>query len=312
MRRAVLIVLLFTVGCIPVAGTQTPHSSTLQIYSTSTPKATPAPPTALVGPAPSSLLSPTPFTYTIKAGDTLGAIADKFSVNLDALLAANPGVNPNGMRIGDKLKIPSDQKNPTGESTPTPAPFSIVQMGCRPTADAGLWCFALAHNDSPDVKENVTAQITVLDDKGKQAGSQTALLPLDILPAGQSLPLSVYFAPPMPSKVRVQVQPVSAIELLPSDQRYLNAKVQNTQVLVDASGLSAQASGLVLLSADSKPASRVWVAAVAYDGAGNVVGVRRWEASEGIQPGGSLPFSFAIAGIAGGIERVDFAVEARP
>ncbi len=312
MRRAVLLGLILAVGCAPVVAKEMPRASNLQIYKTATPSATAAPPTALVSPVQNVLPSPTPFTYAIRSGDTLGAIADKFNVGLDALLAANPSINPNGMRIGDTLKIPSNQKNPTGEGTPTPAAFAVQQVACHPTIDGGLWCFALAYNASPDVMENVTAQITLLDAEGQKIASQTALLPLDILPPNTALPLSVYFAPTMPADVQAQVQPLSAIELLPNDQRYLDAKVQNTQVLVDASGLSAQASGLVLLAGDAKPASRVWVAAVAYDGAGNVVGVRRWEASDGIQPGGSLRFSFGIASIAGGIERVDFAVEARP
>ncbi len=111
MHKAVLIGLLLTVGCAPVAGTQIPHSGTLQIYSTSTAKAEAAQPTAFVSPVQDVLPSPTPFTYTIKSGDTLGAVADRFNVNLDALLAANPSVNPNGMRIGETLKIPSDQNN---------------------------------------------------------------------------------------------------------------------------------------------------------------------------------------------------------
>ncbi len=311
MRKALVIGLLLAVGCAPAMATGMP-SSNLQPYNTSTPRATAAPPTALSGETQNVLPSPTPFIYTIKSGDTLGAVADKFNVSLDALLAANPTVDPNGMRIGEMLKIPSNQKNPTGESSPTPAPFSVQQVSCHPTLDRGLWCFALAHNGSPDVMENVTAQITLLDGEGQKVGSQTALLPLDILQPGESLPLSVFFAPAMPPDVQVQVQPISAIELLPGDTRYLDAKVQNTQVLVDASGLSAKASGLVLLAADSKPASRVWVAAVAYDGAGNVIGVRRWETDSGIQPGGSLPFSFEIASVAGEIQRVDFAVEARP
>ncbi len=312
MRKAVLIGFLLAVGCAPGVATEMSGPSNLQVYSTSTPNATAAPPTPLSHPAQNVLPSPTPFTYAIKSGDTLGAIADKFNVSLDALLAANPTINPNGMRIGETLKIPSNQKNPTGESSPTPASFSIEQAACHPTYDRGLWCFALAHNGSPDVMENVSAQMTLLDAEGQKIGSQTALLPLDILQPGEALPLSVFFAPPVAPDVQVQVQPVSAIELLPGDPRYLDARVQNTQVLVDAPGLSAQASGLVLLAADSKPAKQVWIAAVAYDGTGNVIGVRRWETSSAIQPGGSLPFSFGIASVAGEIERVDFAVEARP
>jgi LysM repeat protein len=45
-------------------------------------------------------------TYTIKPGDTPSAIAEANDVDLDALLAANPDVDPGALSVGDKLKIP--------------------------------------------------------------------------------------------------------------------------------------------------------------------------------------------------------------
>jgi hypothetical protein len=54
------------------------------------------------------------------------------------------------------------------------------------------------------------------------------------------------------------------------------------------------------------------VVGVAYDKFGRVVGVRRWESTAGIMPGGSLEFVFEVSSVAGKIERVEFVVEARP
>ncbi len=301
-----------SVACVPIAATSTPAAKNLQSYGTVTPSSTSAQPGGLIKSADSVLPSPTPFAYTIKAGDTLGQIAEKFNVELDSLLAVNPDVNPNGMRVGETLKIPSNQKNTTGESTPTPAPFSVQEISCHRTADGGLWCFVLAHNDSLDTMENVTAQVTLIDSGGQSVGSQTALLPLNILPPNQSLPLSVFFTPGLPSNVHPQVQVLTAIRLVPDDPRYLPARIQNTQVQVDWLGLSAQVSGQVILPSASKPASKVWVAAVVYDGAGHVAGLRRWESGGGLPAGDSLPFSFIVSSISGKIERAEFAVEARP
>jgi hypothetical protein len=59
-------------------------------------------------------------------------------------------------------------------------------------------------------------------------------------------------------------------------------------------------------------AKTVWVVAVAYDITGRVVGVKRWESTSELVPTGSLPFAFAVSSLAGEIERVEFAVEARP
>jgi LysM repeat protein len=45
-------------------------------------------------------------TYTVKTGDTFSAIADKEEVEVDALQAANPDVNPGAIAPGQKLKLP--------------------------------------------------------------------------------------------------------------------------------------------------------------------------------------------------------------
>jgi tetratricopeptide (TPR) repeat protein len=45
-------------------------------------------------------------THTVAAGETEAAIARKFGIKLGALQAANPGVNPNKLRIGQTLNIP--------------------------------------------------------------------------------------------------------------------------------------------------------------------------------------------------------------
>jgi LysM repeat protein len=262
--------------------------------------------------AETPLPSPTPFTYTIKSGDTISSIALKFGVSMDDLQAANPEISPNSMSIGQVIKIPSDPDNPSGEPTPTPAPFTVQQIGCHPTADQGMWCFVLVHNDFPDRLENVSAQITLVDSNNSSIASQAAFLPLNILPHNASLPLAVYFAPDVPSNAKPQVQVLTAIRLLPGDERYLPATVNNTLVEVDSSGLSARLTGQVFMPADAKNASTVWVAATAYDEAGHVVGTRRWEWNGGLAAGGNLPYEFMLSSIGGKISSVDFAVEARP
>jgi lysozyme len=47
-------------------------------------------------------------TYTVKKGDTLGAIAAHHGVSLEELIAANKITNPNRIRIGQVLQIPEE------------------------------------------------------------------------------------------------------------------------------------------------------------------------------------------------------------
>ena len=304
--------LFLLTACAPQQAESTSLPVDLIPFATSTPNPLrPSGPEGLVTPE-APLSSPTPFTYTVQTGDTMSSIALKFGVSMADLQAANPEISANAMSVGQVLNIPSNPDNPSGEPTPTPAPFTIQQIECYPTADKGMWCFVLVHNDFSEFMENVSAQVTLVDANNAILASQTALLPLNILPPDTSLPLTVFFSPEIPFDAKPQVQVLTAIRLLPNDERYLPAIINNTLVQVNADGRSARVSGRVLLPSQSQAASQVWVTGTAYDDTGGVVGFRRWESSAGLSPGGSLPFEFMVSSIGGKIARVEFAVEARP
>ena len=302
---------LLLTACTSQRPPSTPSAVNLTPFLTSTRSPSQTPELLIVA-QETPLPSPTPFTYTVQQGDTLSSIALKFGVSMDDLQAANPEVSPNAMSIGQVIHIPSNPENPSGEPTPTPVPFTIQQIECYPTADHGMWCFVLVHNDFSDFMENVSAQVTLIDANHTSIASQTAWLSLNILPPNTSLPLAVFFPPEIPSDAKPEVQILTAISLLPNDERYLPATINNTIVQVNANGRRARVNGQVLLPGNAKAASQVWVTGTAYDEAGNIAGFRRWESNAGISPGGSLSFEFMVFSLGGRIARVDFAVEARP
>jgi len=313
MKRALLFFVLLFTACAPQTLEQTPvPPDTLLPFATRTPSATPEQPEGLVVSFETPLPSPTPFVYEVQTGDTLSQIAERFGVSLNALIAANPDISPNSMSIGTKLNVPSNSANPIGASTSTPVPAPVTQIECYPTADKGMWCFVLVHNDTTDVIENLSAQVTLADAGGGTLASAPALSPLNILPPNESLPLMVFFPPVIPTDAHPQAQILTGIHPQPDDARYLPATLHNTLAQVDGSGRSANVSGMVHLPEDASPASLVWVAAVVYDDAGRVVGVRRWESTAGIAPGGGLQFAFEVSSLAGEIEKVEFVVEVRP
>lgn len=47
--------------------------------------------------------------YTVEAGDTLFAIAARFRTTVEAILRANPGLDPNRLFVGQRICIPSSQ-----------------------------------------------------------------------------------------------------------------------------------------------------------------------------------------------------------
>ena len=195
--RGILVSFALTLNaCAPSPANRPPPPVDLIPFATST-KSPLRTPEALIA-ADTPLPSPTPFTYTVQSGDTMSGIAEKFGVALEDLVAANPEVSPNAMSVGQALKIPSSPDNPTGEPTPTPAPLTLEQVECYRTADKGVWCFVLVHNDFPELMENVRAQVTLVDSNEAVIASQTALLPLNILPPDAALPLAVFFPPEIP------------------------------------------------------------------------------------------------------------------
>jgi LysM repeat protein len=80
-------------------------------------KAGPPPPSNVVPPPAAAVASATeitnprppaakPRTHTVAARETPAAIARKYGVNLNALLAANPGLNPKKLRVGQVINLP--------------------------------------------------------------------------------------------------------------------------------------------------------------------------------------------------------------
>lgn len=78
------------------------------------------------------------FAYTVVAGDTMYGIALKHNVSLAALLAANPGVDPNALTIGQTVCVPG--------TAPSPCPSGSTAY----TVAAGdtMYAIALKHNVS--------------------------------------------------------------------------------------------------------------------------------------------------------------------
>lgn len=86
-------------------------------------------PSDAASPVPSEAASPTPVptpaqvVHVVKSGDTLGAIAAKYGVTVDQILAANPSIkNPNKIAIGDEIVIPQAPPTQIVELTPAPSP----------------------------------------------------------------------------------------------------------------------------------------------------------------------------------------------
>jgi LysM repeat protein len=131
---------------IPLAGGATPVPTSTRTLAPSTltpstatpvaPSATPAPPTPTAIPptatpmpptaTPTRVMSPTPAPtplpgtgvwHTVTWGDTLGGIATRYGVPVQAIMQANGLTNPNLIRIGQRLWIPQGGAGATPTAT---------------------------------------------------------------------------------------------------------------------------------------------------------------------------------------------------
>jgi len=78
------------------------------------------------------------FAYTIKAGDTLYMLAIRYNTTVEAILAANPGIDPNNLRIGQVICIP--------ETTPQPPMCPIGTFAYTIKAGDTLYMLAIRYN----------------------------------------------------------------------------------------------------------------------------------------------------------------------
>ena len=56
--------------------------------------------------------------YTVKAGDSLYAIAQSLGTTVNAILSLNPGLNPNALQVGQVICVPGAAPGPCPNGTP--------------------------------------------------------------------------------------------------------------------------------------------------------------------------------------------------
>lgn len=252
------------------------------------------------------LPTPTPHIHTVVEGDTLFEIAVENGVTVDMLMLANPAVDPRVLTPGTQLVIPAPNSTVVPAiPSPTPAAVLARAVKCYATTAGELWCFLPVENANAFSLENIVGIVQLLDANGHVLASVEAVPPLNLLPAGNSMPLVSYLQEVPQDWVSARGQVFSAYPVAQESDYYIGAVIQQTEIDASETGLAARVHGLVQVSGDL-PAGVVWVLAVAYDADGDVVGVYRWERQD------SDEFSFWVYSLGPEIAEVELLVEARP
>jgi LysM repeat protein len=301
--------------------TSTPtQSGTLRAYPTSTPTVTPLP-TGYISPTPSPTITPTPTLvyYEIQLGDDMYSIAFRYGLEPAAVMTANPDVDPRAMIVGTPLLIPITPTPPppptatseqAEEVEPTPEEETLPASDCYPDALGGLWCFLYYTNEGNSAQENVSATFTL--GTGEDARQETAITPLNLLPAGKSLPLVAYFQSPLPDDLTASAEVDFSLPVMPEDDRYLEVTLKQTDLEIQPDGAAATVTGTVSIPADGENAAYVWVSATALDADGHVVAVRRWQNDLELPAGGELSFEITLYSLGSAIDSIALLAEAQP
>lgn len=289
-------------ACSQAAGTQTPPpTQALILFQTATASATPLP--VLDTPAQPSA---TPQIYLVVKDDTLFAIAARHEITVAALMAANPGVDPLVLTPGTELIIPAEGATPVPAiPSPTPVAAQLGAVDCYLSALGEVWCFLLVTNQNSFALENITGVVQLLSDDGDILAELEAVPPLNVLPPGSAMPLVAYLDAAPADWDTARGRLLSAYSLAADNDYYLDVDLVGTDIAISANGLSAQVSGQVRLTGE-QAAGELWVLAVAYDEAGAVVGVRKWEST------GELEFDLWVYSLGPDLAEVKLLVEARP
>ncbi len=132
-------------------------------------------------------------TYTIQVGDWLSKIAQRFGVTTQALMAANPGLDPNKIYPGQAIIIPA-----AGAPVPTPStrvasiPAPSITPGPTPTGavaytvQKGEWPAAIARKFGISMQALQTANPSVV--QGPLYPGQVLIIPGGNSPSGQPRP----------------------------------------------------------------------------------------------------------------------------
>jgi len=301
---AVLLSIVFISGCggesisapistLTIAPPQNPYQSITS---------TPAAPSATISiPTEQPLLpTATPFKHIIQDGDTLYGIALQYSISLDRLVSANPGVNSSNLVIGKELVIPFSENDDLNVPTPTAYPIPVTDPFCYLSRNGGAWCILMAENNQDIVLENITVAINIYDRSQTLVNSFAAIPPLNYIFPDQSIPIAVFINSNLPESFQASSVLLTS---LPSGE--INQLTEITQKFFQyrEDNKIANVSGSVKTTDTNPKGKQIWIAAVGFS-KGLPVGIRKWISSGDLVTDQEISFEFILYSLGPPIDRI--------
>ena len=308
------LVVLAAVGCSTTVITSTPGATvTLRPYRPAIPQATITAPQEPLVPEETPQPTATPFTHTVEQNETLLIIAARYGISLEVLLAANPGINPRLLSIGQKLTIPGAEGGQLIPELPTttPVPVLLSEATCYPTISGGLNCLAAVSNLTDEAVEGVMVQLTLFAASGEISGSTQAYTPLNLLRPGGTLPVAATFPSPVPQPFIVRTKLLSAIPAADPSARYHEVILGQAMTKASFDGMSWTVSGdAQITQGEEAGVGRLVILAMGLDLNGQIVGFTEVEVGPEEISDAPIPFTARIFSLGPMIEDILLAAEA--
>jgi LysM repeat protein len=311
---AVFILTLLLVSCTAAGeGDRQLATSTLRPYSPTKTRTPQVQPTTIATQVPLGP-TPTPLVHVVQENQTLIGIAILYGVDLEDLLLANPGIDPQFLSVGTELIIPNESGQPVEQllPTPTPVPLALSPVRCFPTSSDGLWCLLEVTNDSSADVEGVVGLINLLDEAGQMLDRRAAYGPLNRLQAGSHMPLAAFFSSPPEGVQSASAYMLSAVPVNDASSRYRQVDVHILSETPSPDGLSLRLRGeLDTEAGESETEVELRLLLIAIDQHGTMIGFRIWEPESPALLGDSVSFDCTVFSFGAAIDDFEVMAEAR-
>jgi LysM repeat protein len=257
--------------------------------TTATSPATVAAPTS----APATAApSPTPILYIVQEGDTLLDISLDHGVDLDALRAANAGVDLSLLQIGQSIVIPAPQStvNTSGQATATPLPLSVQPPTCYETRTGTTVCLGKVANPHENAAGRVTVEVRLLRSGGEPPLVEVATIEQALILPGAFAPYRVVFDIPWSAFTGATAVLRSADAT--SDSSIVALAVENQRVQLVGGSFEVTAE---LINTGVQAAQPLRAVVTLQNEAGEVIGYRVAALDSGeLLPNGRLPLQVEL------------------
>jgi LysM repeat protein len=312
LRRLTSIAALAAVGCSASISTGAPAATdTLRPYASPTGTSTLTPVPEASAPQETPRPTSTPFTHIVQKDETLLFIAAEYGISLDTLLAANPGINPRLLGIGQQLTIPGPEGGPLIPELPTttPIPVQVSDASCYPSLTGGLTCLASVSNPGDEAIEGVVVRFSLSPRDGGTPVSVDSYTPLNLLLPGQALPVSASFSIPSDGFPGVLTKVLSALPAAQTTNRYADVSLDETSTQSSGDKTSWTLAGEARINVpEGAEVRRLAILAMGFDASGRIVGFA--EAEPDNPSDASVPFELRLFSLGPPIARVQVVAEA--